>query len=64
MSSKNLTIDLIPRTDKNKKIFHVGKLKAPVLIDCKEGVVFLIYTSEDGSEELQIAPMEDAKDND
>lgn len=62
MSSKNLTIELRARPDKNKQTFYVGKIKAPVLIDCSEGAVFLIYISEPGAEELQIAIMDD-KDN-
>ena len=64
MSSKNLTIELNAREDKNKKVFFIGKIKAPVLIDCREGAVFLIYTSEEGSEELQIAVMDAAKEKD
>jgi hypothetical protein len=62
MSSKNLTIELRARQDKNKQTFYVGKLRAPVLIDCSEGAVFLIYVSEEGSEEMQVALMDD-KDN-
>ena len=34
MSNKNLTIDLKARKDKDGMIFYVGKIKAPVLIDC------------------------------
>ena len=62
MSNKNLTIDLKRRTDKDGKIFHVGKLEAPVLIDCSQGAVFLIFTSDVNEEQLQIAPMNDAKE--
>lgn len=61
MSNKNLVIELKPREDKHKQIYYVGKIEAPVLIDCREGVVFLIYVSESGAEELQIAPMDDGK---
>jgi hypothetical protein len=58
MSGKNLTIDLRPRTDSQKNIFYVGKLEAPVLIDCSRGVTFLIFVSEDGSQQLQITSMD------
>jgi len=34
MSNNNLTIDLKPREDKDGQIFYVGKLKAPVAINC------------------------------
>jgi hypothetical protein len=63
MSNKNLTIELRARTDKDERVFYVGKLKAPCLIDCKDGVVFLVFVSEDGTEELQIAPMDTKDDN-
>jgi hypothetical protein len=58
MSNKNLIIELKAREDKNHQVFYVGKLKFPGSIDCSEGVVFLIYTSEEGAEELQIALMD------
>lgn len=66
MSGKNLTIDLRPRTDSQKNIFYVGKLEAPVLIDCSKGVTFLIFVSEDGSQQLQITSMDkkEARDQD
>lgn len=61
MSNKNLTIDLKARKDKDGMIFYVGKIEAPVLIDCTKGAVFLIFISDQGDEQLQIAPM-DVKD--
>jgi len=62
MSSKNVTIDLKARKDKDGQTFYVGKIKAPVLIDCKEGAVFLVFVSDHGEEQLQIALM-DNKEN-
>jgi hypothetical protein len=41
----------------------VGKIKAPVLIDCSMGAVFLIFVSDQGEEQMQIALM-DQKDSD
>lgn len=58
MSNKNLTIDLKARKDKDGMIFYVGKIKAPVMVDCTNGVVFLIFVSDQGDEQLQIAPMD------
>lgn len=58
MSNKNITIDLKARTDKDGMIFYVGKVKAPVLIDCEKGVSFLIFISDKGDEQLQIALMD------
>jgi len=64
MSNRNLVIDLQPRVDKNGKTYHIGKLRVPALIDCKEGVVFLVYTSEPNCEQIQIAGMDNANDRD
>lgn len=64
MSNKNLTIDLKARKDKDEMIFYVGKIEAPVLIDCTKGVVFLIFVSDQGDEQLQIAPMDNKDIND
>jgi len=58
MSNKNITLDLKARTDKDGKIFYVAKIEAPVLIDCSEGAVFLVFVSDRGAEELQIAKMD------
>jgi len=62
MSNNNLTIDLKARRDKDGMTFYVGKIKGPIMIDCSEGAVFLIFTSDLNDEQLQIAPM-DNKDN-
>lgn len=62
MANNNLTIDLKARKDRDGKIFYVGKLRSPVLIDCSEGAVFLIFVSDLGQEEMQIALM-DEKEN-
>lgn len=58
MSNKNLTIDLKARKDIDGQVFYVGKMEAPVLIDCSEGAVFLVFVSDKGEEQLQIAPMD------
>ena len=62
MSNKNLTIDLKARKDVDGRTFYVGKIEAPVLIDCSEGAVFLVFVSDKGEEQMQIAPM-DKKDD-
>jgi hypothetical protein len=63
MSNKNLTVDLKARKDKDGMIFYVGKIEAPVLIDCTKGAVFLIFVSDQGDEQLQIAPMDAKTEN-
>ena len=62
MSNKNVTIDLKARKDKDNNIFYVGKIKAPCLIDCSNGAVFLVFVSDQGGEQLQIALMDNSKD--
>ena len=62
MANHNLVIDLKSRTDKAGKTYYVGKLEGPFLIDCKDGAVFLLFTSDKGAEQLQIAPMDEKKD--
>ena len=64
MSNKNVTIDLKARKDKDGMIFYVGKLKAPVLIDCSQGAVFLVFVSDHGDEQLQIALMDNKEMDD
>ena len=64
MSSKNVTIDLKARRDKDGMVFYVGKIKAPVLIDCTQGAVFLVFVSDQGDEQLQIALMDNKEVDD
>ncbi len=63
MSNKNVTIDLKARKDVDGQIFYVGKVKAPIMIDCSVGAVFLVFVADKGEEQLQIALM-DNKDMD
>lgn len=53
--SKNLIINLKSREDSDGQKFYVGKLTAPVTINCSEGVTFLVFVCDDGEEQLQIA---------
>lgn len=64
MSNKNVTIDLKARRDKDGMVFYVGKIKAPVLIDCSQGAVFLVFVSDQGDEQLQIALMDNKETDD
>lgn len=58
MSNKNLAIDLHPRKDADGNVFYVGKLEFPGTINCEDGVVFLIFVSDVGNEQLQIGSMD------
>lgn len=55
----NIKCYLEPRLDKEEKVFYLAKLKGPVILDFKKGVAFLIFTSDEGEEELQIAPVDE-----
>lgn len=59
--SNNLNIDLQKREDKNGKTFYIGKITAPCLIDLSNGATFLVFVSDDGCEQLQIAQMNSGK---
>ena len=50
-----LRVRLDPVLDRNRKTYYLGKLKFPGMLDCTNGIVFLVYTSEEGAEEIQIA---------
>jgi hypothetical protein len=60
MSDGKILIDLEPTKDRNGKTIYIGKIKAPLLIDCAEkadgngGVCFIVFL-EEGSEQLQIS---------
>jgi hypothetical protein len=56
--SKNLQVDLKKTQDRNGSFYYIGKIKCPATIDLKDGIVFLIFTSEEGEEQLQIASLE------
>ena len=63
MSNSNLKVNLYKQKDKHGSLFYVGKLKAPMNINCKDGICFIIFVSDDGNEEIQICQMEN-KPND
>ena len=52
--NNNLTIELHSKKDTNQRTYYVGRLNAPITLDFKDGVTFLIFVSENGEEELQI----------
>lgn len=49
-----LKIPVEPRTDQYDKTFYVCKVNANLIVDCYDEVVFLLYTSKKGNEEIQI----------
>lgn len=61
MTDGRIKIELESRIDSQGNKYLIGKLKAPIIIDCEKGACFLIFYSESGSEELQIAPLDSSK---
>ena len=59
MSNYNLSIPLTKREDKNGKIFYIAKVKTSAHINLEPGATFLVFVSEDGMEEMQIAPFQE-----
>lgn len=55
MNINNLKVELDPRFDSKGNIFHLGRMEFPGRINLKKGATFLIFISEEGDEELQIA---------
>jgi len=62
MSNSNLKVDLYPRKDIDGNTYYVGKLRFNGNITFKDGMTFLIFVSDKGNEQLQLAPM-DSKDD-
>lgn len=62
-SKNNMIVDLKARVDGDGQTFYVGKIKAPILIDCSQGAVFLVFVSDKGEEQIQVAMMDDRKDD-
>lgn len=54
MANNRLSIELEPRIDDKGRKYFIGKLEAPINIECKDGAAFLVFVSEEGMEELQI----------
>lgn len=51
-------IQLSRQLDHNEDPYFIGKLQVPMTMDFDEGVSFMIFTSEEGYEELQIGPLD------
>lgn len=57
MSTKNLSMRLIPKEDDYGNKYYMAQLKFPGTIQLENGATFFVFISEEGFEELQIAPM-------
>ena len=55
MNSNNLRVDLDGRFDKKDNLYYIGRLAVPIYIDLTGGITLLVFLSESGDEELQIA---------
>ena len=51
----NLKLELDVRLDGKEKVYYISRIKFPGIIDLSRGATFLIFLSDSGGEELQIA---------
>lgn len=61
-SDTNLRIPLDKRVDSDGNTYYIGKIKLDMTLNFKDGLVALIFLSQENAEELQIAPMLKPKD--
>jgi hypothetical protein len=54
MNVDGLIVDLVPREDKNKNTYYIGKIQCPANLNCSSGIEFLISLRA-GEEKIQIA---------
>ena len=62
--SYNLSLDLKSKIDTHGRTYYVAKLKGPFSIDCLDGIAILVFVSEEGAEQIQIAPMDQREKSD
>ena len=60
--SDKLSIELEPRVDNDGNTYYIGRLRGPFLIDAKDGIAFMVFTSTPGQEVLQLCPMTTKRD--
>jgi len=61
MKYDKLSMRLVPQKDRNGNTFYIGRLKYPGTITMDKGAVFLVFISEEGNEELQVAMPESSE---
>jgi hypothetical protein len=54
-------VSLIKVLDAGGNPYFIGKLQFPGTMDFEKGVSFMVFTAEDGYEELQIAPVDPSR---
>ena len=54
-------IELKRNFDGHGNAYFIGKLQMPMTLEFDEGVSFMVFISDDGCEELQIAPLDPSK---
>lgn len=58
---RHISCDLEKREDGDGNVFYRGRLNIPATIHCDNGLILMIYTSEEGCEELQITAYDPEK---
>jgi hypothetical protein len=65
-NENNISIDneakghiyLREKTDKDGNPFFIGKLQIPCTLEFDKGIVFMVFVSDKGEEEIQFAPLD------
>ncbi len=60
-NSAKLTVPMYRALDHNNNPYFIGKLQFPGFIDLTNGASFMLFTSDEGAEELQIGPLDPNK---
>lgn len=61
MANFPIKLQLDTRPDRFGKKYYIAKVEAPISIHCEKGVTFMVFTSEQGAEELHICPDDSAQ---
>lgn len=64
MYADNLKVRLDKKFDRNQQPWYLGKIKFPGTIDFSNGVAIIVFTSEEGQEEVQFSVLQEKNDFD
>lgn len=60
--NSRIRVSLDRRLDQDGRRYYLAKLKFDGLMSCRQGITFLVYTSREGTEELQIVTQIEQQD--
>jgi len=63
MNTEKLRIPLEKKKDMDGRTYYLAKIEFPGTLNFKDGVAFLIFTSDEGEEEMQIGNLRHGSSN-